>query len=82
MIHFVKWLKKPQLMEQLKINTRFPVSDELIKLENELNNFRINHDSGILSGKFESPAISKVLISDTNFEVHLKIQGNLTFDIK
>jgi hypothetical protein len=81
-IHIAKWLKKPQILEQLIINTRFPVSDELIKIEDELNDFKINHESGILTGKFDKPDILKVLITETDFELYLQIKGNLTFDIK
>ncbi len=81
-IHIIKWLKKPQIMEQLIINTRFPVNDKLIKWQNELNDFKINHESGTLTGKFDYPDILQVLITETDFELHLKIKGNITFDLK
>lgn len=77
-----EWLMHPKIMQQLKQHVRFDISKELKGLQEELQYFRLEEDLGILTGSFKKVDISKVFVSEQNFEVYLQIQGNLDFDLQ
>lgn len=77
-----EWLMHPKIMQQLRQNVRFDISKELKELQEELRYFRLEEDLGTLTGRFKKVDISKVFVSEQNFEVYLQLQGNLDFDLQ
>lgn len=79
LLHSAKWLLKPKVMKQLKANTRFAISDQLASIQTQLNAFELTEELGTLSGQFDVVDLETVFISQTAFEVILKVEGQLYF---
>ncbi len=79
---FAKWLLQPNIMKQLETNTRFSLSQNLIDLQKQLNNFEIKQDLGLLKGNFDYVAVNNVFITASHFELFLQAKGKLRFEVK
>lgn len=81
-LKFAQWIMNPKILKQLEKNARFEVSDQLKEVEEQLNFFKVEEELGTLKGKFDYINIDNIRISESHFNIHLQIRGELEFDLK
>lgn len=80
-LKFAQWILHPKILKQLEANARFALSDQLQKVQHELNHFTVKEPVGTLTGTFDYLNIDKVFVSKTDFDVYLKAKGSLDFQL-
>lgn len=82
LLKFAQWIMNPKIMKQLELSARFGISEKLKEIQDQLNSFKVEEEMGTLTGKFDYVNLSEVFISETDFEIYMQAEGNLSLQLK
>lgn len=80
LIELAAWLLDQEILDFLEERARFPLGDEIKKVNDEIRSFEELTEYGRIVGGFEPVDISKVFVTKNDLEVLIYLYGNVVFE--